>query len=144
MNLPWKRKPQAAVTANTPIGAIRQLYSHYQKQENLWGYALLSSLVLVFLWIVYSIFQGVYFSYLSLPLAGILISGLQMYWIRGISNTLRQAHAIQQQIDKAEAEKREREDQEPESEEEQASEAGAGDARNGHSHQVSEGDEPDE
>ena len=56
MNLPWKKKKsKEPITAKTALGAIRQLYNHYQKQANMWGYALLSSLVLVFLWIEYEI-----------------------------------------------------------------------------------------
>ena len=114
MNLPWQKKKQAKepITARTAIGAIRQLYNHYQKQANMWGFALLSSLILIFLWVGYSVLREVNYSYLSLPLMGIFISAMQMYRIKGISNTLRQAHAIQQQVDKAEAEKREKEEAE--------------------------------
>lgn len=111
MNLPWQKKKKAEdpVTARTAIGAIRQLYNHYQKQANMWGYALLSSLVLIFLWVGYSVLREVNYTYLSLPLSGILISAMQMYRIKGISNMLRQAHTIQQQVDKAEAERAEKE-----------------------------------
>ncbi len=113
MNLPWRKKQaKKTVTARTAIGAIRQLYNHYQKQANMWGYALLSSLVLIFLWVGYSVLREVNYAYLSLPLIGIVISAFQMYRIKGISNTLRQAHTIQQQVDKAEAEKREQEEAE--------------------------------
>ena len=113
MNLPWRKKQEKeTVTARTALGAIRQLYNHYQKQANMWGYALLSSLVLIFLWIGYSVLREVNYAYLSLPLIGILISAMQMHRIKGISNILRQAHTIQQQVDKAEAEKREQEEAE--------------------------------
>ncbi|MBK36037.1 MAG: hypothetical protein CME26_10995 [Gemmatimonadetes bacterium] len=112
MNLPWKKKKsKEPITAKTALGAIRQLYNHYQKQANMWGYALLSSLVLVFLWIGYSVLREVNYTYLSLPLMGMLISAMQMYRIKGISNILRQAHTIQQQVDKAETEKKEQEEQ---------------------------------
>ena len=113
MNLPWKKKGKGpAVTAKTTLGAIRQLYSQYQKQGNLWGYTLLSSMSLICFWIIYSVFQGVNWSYLSLPIAGIVISALQMRRIKNISRILRQAHEVQQQIDKMAAEKKAREEAE--------------------------------
>ena len=112
MQLPWKRQKRPPVTARTSTGALRQLYSGYQKQTNLWGYTLLSSMVLICLWIVFSVFHEVDFKLLSLPLAGILISSLQMYRIKNISRVLRQAHTIQQQVDKAEAERKQKADEE--------------------------------
>lgn len=113
MRLPWKKKEDApAVTAKTPLGAIRQLYNHYQKQANQWGYTLLSSMALICFWILYSVFQGVNWAYLSLPLIGIVISAFQMRRIKSISRILRQAHEVQQQIEKAEKEKKAREEAE--------------------------------
>ena len=113
MNLPWKKKEEVpAVTAKTALGQIRQLYSHYQKQSNMWGYTLLSSMGLICFWILFSVFRGVYWSYLSLPILGIVISALQMRRARNISRILRQAHEVQQEVDKAEAEKKAREEEE--------------------------------
>jgi hypothetical protein len=114
VNLPFKKKKEEepAVTAKTPLGQIRQLYSHYQKQANQWGYTLLSSLALICIWVVFSIFRGVNWSYLSLPLLGIVFSAMQMRRIKGISRILRQAHEVQQEIEKAEAEKKAREEAE--------------------------------
>ena len=114
MRLPWKKRKEEgpAVTAKTPLGAIRQLYNHYQKQANRWGYTLLSSMALICLWIIYSVFQGVTWAYLSLPLIGIGISAFQMHRTKSISRILRQAHEVQQQIEKAEKEKKAREEAE--------------------------------
>ena len=113
MRLPWKKKEEGpAVTAKTPLGAIRQLYNHYQKQANQWGYTLLSSMALICFWILYSVFQGVNWAYLTLPLMGIAISAFQMRRIKSISRILRQAHEVQQQIEKAEKEKKAREEAE--------------------------------
>lgn len=110
MNLPWKQKAdEPAVTAKTPLGQIRQLYNHYQKQSNLWGYTLLSSMVLICIWVLFFFLDLVDWTYLSLPVAGILISAFQMRRIKQISRILRNAHEVQQQIEKAEAEKKERE-----------------------------------
>ena len=109
MNLPWNKKEDApTVTAKTQLGQIRQLYNHYQKQSNMWGYTLLSSMALICFWIIYSVFRGVTWSYLSLPLFGILISGLQMRRSKHISRILRQAHEVQQQVEKSEEEKKAR------------------------------------
>jgi hypothetical protein len=113
LNLPFSKKEEApAVTAKTALGQIRQLYNHYKKQSNMWGYTLLSSMALICFWVLFSVFRGVNWSYLSLPLLGILISGLQMRRAKHISRILRQAHEVQQQVDKAEAEKRAREEEE--------------------------------
>ncbi len=108
MNLPLRKKKEEepAVTAKTPLGQIRQLYSHYQKQANLWGYTLLSSLALICFWVLISIFRGVNWSYLSLPLLGILLSVFQMRRSKGISRILRQAHEVQKEIEKADTEKK--------------------------------------
>ena len=111
MNLPFKKKEEApAVTAKTALGQIRQLYNHYQKQSNMWGCTLLSSIVLICFWVLFSVFRGVNWSYLSLPLLGILISSLQMRRAKHISRILRQAHEVQQQVDQAEAETKVREE----------------------------------
>ena len=114
MNLPFRKKKEEepAVTAKTPLGQIRQLYSHYQKQANLWGYTLLSSLALICFWVLISIFRGVNWSYLSLPLLGILLSVFQMRRSKGISRILRQAHEVQKEIEKADTEKKAREEAE--------------------------------
>ena len=113
MNLPFSKKEEApAVTAKTALGQIRQLYNHYKKQSNMWGYTLLSSMALICFWVLFSVFRGVNWIYLSLPLFGILISGLQMRRAKQISRILRQAHEVQQQVDKAEVEKKAREEEE--------------------------------
>ena len=57
-------------------------------------------------------FRGVNWSYLSLPLFGILISSLQMRRTKHISRILRQAHEVQQQVDQSEAETKAREEEE--------------------------------
>ena len=111
--MPCKKKKEApAVTAKTALGQIRQLYNHYQKQSNLWGCTLLSSIVLICFWVLFSVFRGVNWSYLSLPLFGILISSLQMRRTKHISRILRQAHEVQQQVDQSEAETKAREEEE--------------------------------
>ena len=113
MRLPWRKKQEkATVTAKTPLGQIRQLYSHYQKQSNMWGYTLLSSMVLILFWVLFSAMRFVDWTYLSLPLMGILFSLWQMKRIKSISSILRNAHEVQQQIEKAEAEKKVREEKE--------------------------------
>lgn len=114
MNLPWKKKDKGpAVTATTPLGQIRQLYTHYQKQSNLWGYTLLSSMALICFWVLFSVLTGaVDYTYLTLPVMGIGVSAWQMRRIKSISGILRNAHEVQQQIDKAEAEKKAREEEE--------------------------------
>ena len=115
MNLPWQKKKEGpAVTAKTPLGQIRQLYSHYQKQSNLWGYTLLSSMALILFWVLFSVLQGVDWTYLSLPILGIGISIFQMRRIKSISAILRSAHEVQQQIKKLEAEKKARDEEEEE------------------------------
>lgn len=114
MKLPWKKKGnEPTVTATTPLGQIRQLYGHYQKQANRWGYTLLSSMALICFWVVFSVLTGaIDYTYLALPLLGIGVSGWQMRRIKKISGILRNAHEVQQQIDKAEAEKKAREEEE--------------------------------
>lgn len=113
MNLPWKKKNEPTVTATTPLGQIRQLYTHYQKQSNRWGYTLLSSMALICFWVLFSIMTEIVdYSYLSLPLAGMGVSFWQMRKIKSISAILRNAHEVQQQIEKAEAEKKAREEEE--------------------------------
>lgn len=49
---------------------------------------------------------------LELSILGIVISALQMRRARNISRILRQAHEVQQEVDKAEAEKKAREEEE--------------------------------
>tara|TARA_B100000700_G_scaffold256592_1_gene289914 strand:+ start:612 stop:956 length:345 start_codon:yes stop_codon:yes gene_type:complete len=112
LRLPWKRKgAQQTVTATTPLGQIRQLYTHYQKQSNRWGFVLLSSMALICLWVLFSIMVGIIdYTYLTLPVAAISVSIWQMRKTKGISGILRKAHEVQQQIEKAEAEKEEGEE----------------------------------
>ncbi|HAA78400.1 TPA: hypothetical protein DCE37_25150 [Candidatus Latescibacteria bacterium] len=99
------------MTATTPLGQIRQLYTHYQKQSNRWGFVLLSSMALICLWVLFSIMVGIIdYTYLTLPVAAISVSIWQMRKTKGISGILRKAHEVQQQIEKAEAEKEEGEE----------------------------------
>jgi hypothetical protein len=112
---PWNRKSSPKIAPQTPTARIRALYVDYQTQRNLWLYVILSSLVLVCFWVI-AAFLGLVDAYaLSLPAAGLSISVIQLHRIRRISEVLRAAHAIQQQVDRAEAEKK-------------AQEAGAGEA----------------
>ena len=78
----------------------------------MWGYTLLSSMVLILFWVLFSAMRFVDWTYLSLPLMGILFSLWQMKRIKSISSILRNAHEVQQQIEKAEAEKKVREEKE--------------------------------
>ena len=70
-------------------------------------------MALICFWVLFSVMSGVVdYGYLTLPAMGIGISAWQMRRIKSISGILRNAHEVQQQIEKAEAEKKAREEEE--------------------------------
>ena len=103
--LRWRRRqrPQPPESIRT-ADALRRLHTNYQKQKRMWLYSVLSSLVLVSLFVVLSLFSSVSWWVLALPAAGIIISLTQIHRCNDIVRILRHALVVQHQVDRAQAE----------------------------------------
>ncbi len=113
--LPW-RKPSPEQFATRPSQALRQLNRRYQRQKRLWVYSFLYSVALMVIYCIFAILLPCLWEYVIpiawIVLAGIVISILQVRRSNDVIHTLREAHSIQYQIEKAEAEKAEKEAEE--------------------------------
>ena len=121
--LRWRRRqgPQPSEPMST-ADALRRLHSNYQKQKRMWLYSVLSSLVLVSLFVVLSLFSSASWWVLALPAAGSIISLTQIHRCNDIVRILRHALVVQHQVDRAQAEA----EQQQKEEEARAVEAQAG------------------
>ena len=121
---PWRRKRPLAPPKRT-ADALRRLYYNYQRQRRLWGYIVLSALMMSSLFIVFSLFTETNLWVLTLPFLASIFSVHQMRRCGELVNVLRQALTVQIQIDKKLAEAEQKAALEAEAEEELQAEAQA-------------------
>ena len=110
--LPWRRSAPERFAPKTSQ-ALRQLNRRYQRQKRLWVYSVLYSLGLMATYVIFAVFLPGLWEYVIpiawIVLAGVVISILQVRRCNDVIGTLRGAHTVQYQIEKAEAEKAEAE-----------------------------------
>lgn len=106
--LPWRRSAPERFAPKTSQ-ALRQLNRRYQRQKRLWVYSVLYSLGLMATYVIFAVFLPGLWEYVIpiawIVLAGVVISILQVRRCNDVIGTLRGAHTVQYQIEKAEAEK---------------------------------------
>ena len=121
--LPW-RSSRPEQFAKKTSQALRQLNRSYQRQKRLWVYSVLYSLALMALYVIFAIFLPGLWEYVIpiawIVLAGVIISILQVRRCNDVIHTLRGAHTIQYQIEKAAQEGEEETVEESEEAEEEA------------------------
>ena len=112
---PWQRKRALAPPKRT-ADALRRLYYNYQRQRRLWGYIVISALMMSSLFIVFSLFTDTNLWVLTIPFLTSVFSVYQMRRCSELVSVLRQALTVQIQIDKklAEAERKAQEEAEAE------------------------------
>lgn len=97
--------------SDKPSQALRQLNSRYMRQKRLWVYIVLSSLGLVIVFVLFSIFwSDLWINAMVIPAAWIILAGIgiavfQIRRCNDVIHTLRQTYVVQVQIEKAQAEK---------------------------------------
>jgi|GEM_PF-1744840 uncharacterized membrane protein len=121
---PWRKKPPLAPPKRT-ADALRRLYYNYQRQRRLWGYIVLSALMMSSLFIVFSLFTDTNLWVLTIPAMASIFSVHQMRRCGELVNVLRQALTVQIQIDKKLAEAEQKATLETEAAAEQLAEAQA-------------------
>jgi len=103
-----RRKAPYQVSKQT-LQALRQLNQRYQRQKRLWVYIILSAMALLVLYVMFSVFwaglraQAIPIAWIIL--AGIFIASFQVRRCNELIATLRQAHQVQFQIEKAQADR---------------------------------------
>lgn len=106
--LPWRRSLPEQFAQRTSQ-ALRQLNRRYQGQKKLWVYSILYSLGLMATYVIFAVFLPGLWEYVIpiawIVLAGVVISILQVRRCNDVIRTLRGAHTIQYQIEKAADEK---------------------------------------
>ncbi len=107
---PWRKRSRPSMPTRT-AAALRHLYFNYQKQRRMWGYSVLSSMALMCLFVVMSLFTDTNLWVLAIPTVAIIFSFFQMRRCSGLVRVLRHALIVQNQIDRAQA-KAEREAEE--------------------------------
>ena len=109
-----RRKRPAASDPQRTAESLRQLYFIHQKQKRHWIYIIMSSLMLVCLFIVMSLFTTPNLWVIAIPFTVILYSYFQIRRCSRLARMIRQALAVQSQIDKAQKEAEERDKAEAE------------------------------
>jgi len=107
MQWPWRfrwpwRKRSGAASPHKAV-SLRQLYARYQRQKKMWVYVVLSSMILMLLFLALSLLSMVNPWALMIPVLGIAFAIAQSRRCKDIIQTLRQALITQQQIEKAQA-----------------------------------------
>lgn len=100
---PW-RKRSGAKSPPPKALSLRHLYGRYQRQQKMWVYVVLSSMILMILFLALSLLSMVNPWALLIPVLGIAFAISQSRRCRDIIQTVRQALITQQQIAKAQAE----------------------------------------
>lgn len=99
---PWHKRASSRVPAGT-ADALRHLYFNYRRQKRLWGYSVLSSVMLMCLFFVLSLFVHPDPWVIVIPLIALAFSVMQLHRCKDIVRVIRQALSIQQQIDREKA-----------------------------------------
>ncbi len=100
---PWKKRTPSELPTRT-ADALRRLYYRHQRQRRLWGYIVLTALLMTTLFLAFSLLTKGGFWVVAIPLIVLIFSIYQIRRNRDLSRLLRQALAIQSQIDKAQEE----------------------------------------
>ena len=102
------RRSQAPAKAQKTAESLRQLYFNHQKQKRHWAFIVLSALMLMCLFVVMSLFTKPNLWVIGIPFAVIVYSFFQIRRCGNLARMLRQALAVQSQIDKAQKEAEEK------------------------------------
>jgi hypothetical protein len=102
------RRGQAPAKPQRTAESLRQLYFNHQKQKRHWAFIVLSALMLMCLFIVMSLFTKPNLWVIGIPFAVIVYSFFQIRRCGNLARMLRQALAVQSQIDKAQREAEEK------------------------------------
>ena len=70
---PWRRRTRPSAPKRT-AEALRNLYFDYLKQKRMWGYSVISSMMLMCLFISMSLFADTNFWVLAIPVTAIVFS----------------------------------------------------------------------
>ena len=103
LRLPWRKRSGPSVPQRT-TDALRQLYHNHQKQKRHWAFIILSALMLMCLFVVMSLFTTPNLWVVAIPFAVVVYSFFQIRRCGRLARMLRQALAVQSQIDKAQKE----------------------------------------